>query len=127
MWTRIVVVGLCIVSLAGCATVGQRAADKDQREVEKQTTVADDTVAIDQNLKPAADDVAQPAVVHHKALTAKQMQRALKKAGHYAGPIDGKIGPKTRRAIVEFQKEQGLKPDGIVGKKTTAALREYLP
>jgi len=32
------------------------------------------------------------------------------------------MGPKTRRAIREFQKSKGLKVDGIVGKNTIAAL-----
>lgn len=56
----------------------------------------------------------------------KQIQLALKKAGFYKGAIDGKIGPQTRRAIREFQKARGLKPDGVVGKKTWEELRTYL-
>ncbi|MGI6168996.1 MAG: peptidoglycan-binding protein [Christensenellales bacterium] len=36
--------------------------------------------------------------------------------------VDGIFGPKTRHAVVEFQKEQGLSRDGIVGPRTWAAL-----
>ena len=50
----------------------------------------------------------------------KEIQTAVKNAGFYAGAIDGKIGPKTRSAIEEFQKAKGLKADGVVGKKTWA-------
>lgn len=57
----------------------------------------------------------------------KQIQVALKKAGLYLGPIDGKIGPKTRQAIKAFQKKNNLKPDGIVGKATWEKLKQYLP
>ncbi|MDP3791133.1 MAG: peptidoglycan-binding domain-containing protein [Candidatus Omnitrophota bacterium] len=56
----------------------------------------------------------------------KQIQTALQAAGLYAGNIDGKIGPKTKRAIVEFQKARGLKADGKVGPKTWAELEKYL-
>lgn len=54
------------------------------------------------------------------------IQTALKNAGFYAGSIDGKIGPKTKKAIEEFQKANGLNPDGKVGPKTWAALSVHL-
>jgi peptidoglycan hydrolase-like protein with peptidoglycan-binding domain len=56
----------------------------------------------------------------------RQIQFALKKAGFYKGAIDGKIGPQTRRAIREFQKSKGLKPDGISGQKTWEELCKFL-
>ena len=59
-------------------------------------------------------------------LSHKQIQKALKKAGFYQGAIDGKIGPKTKAAIIKFQKSKGLKTDGIVGKRTLAKLNKYL-
>lgn len=57
---------------------------------------------------------------------AKQIQSALKNAGFYQGPIDGKIGHKTKEAIIKFQKANGLKADGIVGKRTSAELNKHL-
>ena len=56
----------------------------------------------------------------------KDIQTALKAANFYTGNIDGKIGPKTKRAIVEFQKAKGLKADGKVGSKTWMELEKYL-
>jgi len=56
----------------------------------------------------------------------KEIQIALKNAGFYAGAIDGKIGPKTKEAIREFQKAKGLKADGKVGPKTWAELQKHL-
>ncbi len=59
-------------------------------------------------------------------LSMRQIQRALKKAGFYKGEIDGKIGSKTKEAIMKFQKAHGLKADGIAGKRTSAELNKYL-
>jgi murein L,D-transpeptidase YcbB/YkuD len=56
----------------------------------------------------------------------QKIQTALKNAGLYNGPIDGKIGPGSRKAIETFQKDNGLKVDGKVGPKTWAALEPYL-
>jgi len=56
----------------------------------------------------------------------KSIQQALKNAGFYKGKIDGKIGPKTRLAIKAFQKNNGLKVDGVVGSKTWHKLKRYL-
>ena len=61
-----------------------------------------------------------------KSLTHKDIQFALKNAGFYNGPIDGKIGKNTKKAIREFQKANGLKADGVVGPKTRDLLLQYL-
>ena len=59
-------------------------------------------------------------------LSAKQIQTALKNAGFYKGTIDGSLGPRTKEAIKNFQKENGLFPDGVVGKQTREKLKRYL-
>lgn len=56
----------------------------------------------------------------------KDIQKALKNAGFYTGAADGKIGPKTKKAIEDFQKSKNLKVDGKVGPKTWAELEKYL-
>lgn len=55
----------------------------------------------------------------------RDIQTCLKNAGFYNGKIDGVKGKKTRRAIREFQKANGLSPDGTVGKKTWELLSKY--
>lgn len=54
-----------------------------------------------------------------------EIQTALKHAGFYTGSIDGKIGPKSKKAIEDFQTANGLKADGKVGPKTWEALAKY--
>jgi peptidoglycan hydrolase-like protein with peptidoglycan-binding domain len=39
----------------------------------------------------------------------KQAQEALQTQGLYHGQLDGKMGPQTRNAVAQFQKEKGLK------------------
>lgn len=56
----------------------------------------------------------------------KDIQTALKNAGFYNDEIDGKIGTKTRQAIMEFQEQNGLKVDGVVGKNTWDLLSRFL-
>lgn len=54
------------------------------------------------------------------------MQKALKKAGYDPGPVDGKIGKKTRVALAAFQKANGIKPTGRYGKQTSAKLKAFM-
>lgn len=56
----------------------------------------------------------------------RDIQKALANAGFYNAAIDGKIGPKTKKAIMEFQKAKALKVDGKVGPRTWAELEKYL-
>ena len=81
---------------------------------------------------PAESAVAvqhQPAALR-RAISAKpvkkDIQRALQNAGFYKGALDGKIGPKTREAVRQFQQVNGLKVDGVVGKETWSRLSAYL-
>ena len=39
--------------------------------------------------------------------------------------VDGAYGPKTKQAIKDFQKAQGLEVDGIIGTNTRAALKKF--
>lgn len=52
----------------------------------------------------------------------KTVQTKLKRWGYYTGAVDGIYGPKTKAAVISFQKKNGLTADGIVGKKTASAL-----
>lgn len=59
------------------------------------------------------------------ALTTSQtrtVQTKLKRWGYYTGTVDGIYGNLTRKAVRYFQSKNGLVVDGIVGKKTAAAL-----
>lgn len=55
----------------------------------------------------------------------KKVQQALINAGYNPGVVDGRLGKKTKQAIVAFQRSKGLYPDGIVGPKTWSELDKY--
>lgn len=61
-----------------------------------------------------------------KAGKIKQVQTALVKAGYFKGKVDGRNGPRTRRALKAFQKAQGLAADGVAGEKTMKQLEKFL-
>ncbi|HXG52483.1 MAG TPA: peptidoglycan-binding domain-containing protein, partial [candidate division Zixibacteria bacterium] len=52
----------------------------------------------------------------------RQLQQALKEKGHDPGPIDGVMGQKTRDALMEFQRSNGLRATGTLGAETAAKL-----
>ena len=52
----------------------------------------------------------------------REVQRRLKLWGYYNGSVDGVFGAGTRSAVIAFQKKNGLKADGVVGKSTYKAL-----
>lgn len=51
-----------------------------------------------------------------------EIQTRLKKWGYYSGEIDGIFGTATKKAVISFQKKNGLVADGIAGSKTLAAM-----
>lgn len=58
--------------------------------------------------------------------SAIEIQTALRNAGYYAGQIDGKLGPMSKKAIEDFQRDNGLTADGKVGPKTWSVLGPFL-
>lgn len=48
---------------------------------------------------------------------AREIQQALINRGYDIGNVDGMIGDNTRRAIQDFQRSQGVNPDGRAGQK----------
>lgn len=53
----------------------------------------------------------------------KAVQTRLKNLGYYKKAVDGVFGSGTRSAVKAFQKDYGLKADGIVGPATEKALK----
>ena len=72
----------------------------------------------------ASEDSAQEVLSKYgsQGEEVRQIQTKLKELGLYTGSIDGIYGSGTKNAVIQFQKQQGLDPDGIAGTKTLTAL-----
>ena len=57
-----------------------------------------------------------------KGDSVKELQKVLNKVLKTNLVVDGKLGPKTIATIKKWQKDHGLKADGLVGKLTKAAM-----
>lgn len=136
----IVLAALMILPMAitGCKSRVEKPAEEPKMEVPESLSATGEIVT---NIEPAnmvAAEVIPPTASAQQVVTkvaplvqsaidkTKDIQRALKNAGFDVGTIDGKIGPKTKKAIEDFQKSKGLKVDGKVGPKTWAELEKYL-
>jgi len=122
------VIVLLVFATAGCATSSKKQATQSQPIVPQKTSQQESYSKSYDSWSSDAYEIPEQKTYSTTAvqLSPKQIQRALKSAGYYDGPIDGKIGPKTKAAIIKFQKANGLKADGIVGKRTSAELNRYL-
>ena len=137
-WRCGIAAGL-LIGVAGCATTQQSAqVGKLGTQVAKlETRVA----ALEQHQAPAAEAGALPLSSTQEPFgaspsadattrvkpSARKIQSALKNAGFYAGEVDGRMGPKTKQAIKDFQKANELTADGVVGRKTWTRLSAHLP
>ena len=52
-----------------------------------------------------------------------QLQKRLVQLGYVIGPVDGKFGSKTEAGVRRFQKEHGLRVDGLAGTQTIKELK----
>lgn len=137
LFVAVVVLGI-VVNFVGCAGSKKNVKNQQQQvtaeEIEKlKSELAQKDQQIDslqQQLQNSqvrevsySDDYDRPVCVKK---TDKNIQIGLKNAGFYDGAIDGKIGSKTKQAIVSFQKKNDLKADGVVGKRTWSKLSKYV-
>ncbi len=123
--------GVLIFTLTGCAMTKKNMVAVDEPEIriselEKKVQEKDDEIHTLQ-AKLEETQRTEPTIKKASAAkaTTKQIQTALKNAGFYSGPVDGKIGQMTKTAVKEFQKANGLKEDGVVGQQTWSKLSEH--
>jgi g-D-glutamyl-meso-diaminopimelate peptidase len=54
-----------------------------------------------------------------------KIQAVLRKIGYNPGTIDGIFGSQTQQVVIQFQRNNGLPADGIIGAATHNALEKY--
>jgi len=133
----VVVIFPVLMLFSGCATTGSKEMGSLKNRVsaleERQDVIESRSRAVSTGVtyvsaveRPALSTAFKTSQKTLSGMTKKDFQTALKKAGYYSGPIDGKIGPKTRKAITDFQAANNLKVDGVVGSQTKSALLKCL-
>lgn len=76
-------------------------------------------------LGPAAPMQVQPPFEEPRGLTTthiREAQQALRDAGYDPGPIDGILGPRSRQALRDYQRDEGLRATGALDHATLHAL-----
>jgi peptidoglycan hydrolase-like protein with peptidoglycan-binding domain len=98
-----------LATLAACSDPDPKAMAKTAEERAKASMKPVDQEAFTQKVDPE---------------TVKQVQTQLTKIYEYMGPVNGKLDAVTLNAVEAFQREQGLRPDGLLNKKTLDLLAE---
>jgi murein L,D-transpeptidase YcbB/YkuD len=140
----VIVLVLCmaITTICGCATVrSSRTPIIDPKvrvqQLEEELRQKDlEILALKEEMAKSVSSYAAPsspstgevfiASSLQSSVSLKSIKIALKNAGFYTGTVDREPDPKLKNAIRAFQKARGLKADGVVGKKTWAALSRYV-
>ena len=134
MVVRLIIVFILMTALTGCLKKNS------DESLSMEPAITEETPgAVMENISQDEEMQAQPAqkkrVSVEPAVTQaseaekpsmQDIQQALKNSNLYEGKVDGISGPKTRKAIEDFQSQKGLKADGKVGPKTWQKLKEYL-
>jgi peptidoglycan hydrolase-like protein with peptidoglycan-binding domain len=65
---------------------------------------------------------AVPAMAADRSETIRSTQQMLKDKGYYQGDVDGILGPQTRRALRQYQKEHNMAATGRMTRETSERL-----
>jgi peptidoglycan hydrolase-like protein with peptidoglycan-binding domain len=96
-------------------TTKEKLKDAGETVKDKAVEIKDKTKAKIAGDKDAMDQAGRSAKV-------RTAQQALADKGHNPGPVDGLMGPKTRAAVQDFQRKEGLEPSGQLDTKTMSRL-----
>jgi len=139
---RMLAVIILALFLSGCATTTKKTSNAELQQLKSRVSGLEtdlqakerDIIRLEDELERAREKrviykeekIKEVKPIESKKLSAREIQTALKNSGFYRGSIDGRMGPATIEAIKAFQKANGLKSDGVIGKKTRAILARYL-
>jgi peptidoglycan hydrolase-like protein with peptidoglycan-binding domain len=117
------------LALAACGSGGGNKAAATTTSTSQRTTPPPPPPPVTRKRKPrTATHLPAAAYKGHGPVLAwiRRLQHDLTTLHFYGGPITGTNSPATRTAIVQFQRAAHLKPDGLWGPKSQAALDKML-
>jgi hypothetical protein len=118
-------------TLAACAATETQTSvgAVEEPPVEVEVAAAEVPADISETVEPAAGDddgagavLPVPEQPQYDPDDVAWIQERLLDLGYYEGAIDGSAGRRTRRAIREYQVDQGIEPDG----RPTAEFRDFM-
>ncbi len=91
-----------------------------------QTTI----ITSEEILLPSSESISIPETnlnLGHKGIFVKKLQEALKAGGYFASDFEPTefFGPKTKEAVIKFQKDNGLPSAGFFGPATRQVLKRF--
>lgn len=133
---------MSFIFAAGCATTKARraelSADPNAQVAQLQTELADkdrqiqemqyqlDSYKTSVHSTPSFSKSTTPgtsSAIRVSGVSVEDVQRALAGAGFDPGPVDGRMGKKTKAAVKEFQRRNNLTADGVIGERTWSYLK----
>src|ERR1051326_6638933 len=118
--------GTALTAPATADTVGQKVKAGYQKTKDAAERAEDKSEAKAKDVKDRVLGRKTEGPEDHRGATQQQSvmaaQQALKDKGHDPGTIDGKMGSRTRAAVSDYQKAEGLKQTGRLDDETRAKL-----
>ena len=112
---RMAALALALILLCVCAAAGME-------EVQGQETTEAAKAAPAATHTPAEKQAMGILTVGAKGDEVTRLQQRLKDLGYLSGKVDGQFGGGTKRAVIAFQRRNGLDTDGVAGENTLARL-----
>lgn len=95
-----------------------------RRQAERELFLAGNAAPAVEAAGGAADKVKRQTLrLGSRSADVTYLQQRLAEKGYNVGKIDGDFGRKTENAVKAYQKDHGLKVDGVVGAKTRDSLK----
>ena len=112
---RILAFGLMMIMLCPLLTAAAESPAQDAPQ---------ETAAPTEKPKVSAAELQAQRILSYgaKGDDVKKLQQRLKDLGYLNGKVDGQYGGGTKRAVIAFQRRNGLDTDGVAGAETQAKL-----
>ena len=124
----IVAVGIVVGALLqACQSTGDPANDGSKPPQAPSQAVDESAQKAQQDVTPPPPEPSATAGASQPAqadipIDLRMAQTLLNKRGYKTGPVDGKMGPRTRQALRRFQMDHGLTATGKLDRDTMNAL-----
>lgn len=126
--------GHCEVAAKACPVINYKAILDLRVGGSLPLSVKTSAAVLNTNRLPADANLDEPEVdsftklqIGDKSGAVHSLQKALANLGYFPGAVDGEFGQRTRAAVLAFQADNHLVPDGVFGPASREAFKEAKP